>query len=74
MQKLHLLMALLVVLVMSAEDQSTNQMNGPGNVVYYGTGNIANGRDNTFRGNDNVADGNRNDFRGDTNHAKGLAN
>jgi hypothetical protein len=74
MNTLHILIALLVILHVNADDQSTNQMNGPGNVVYSGTGNVANGRDNTFNGNDNVANGNLNNFNGNTNQATGLAN
>lgn len=35
-------------------------MNGPGNVVYEGTGNVANGKDNKFLGYNNTADGNSN--------------
>lgn len=53
MRILRLAIAFLLASQAYTQDQSTNHMNGPGNVVVYGTGNVADGRDNTFRGDDN---------------------
>lgn len=74
MRTLTLASIVALLLFAACSQDQTNQMNGPGNVVYYGTNNVANGAANTFRGNSNVADGSLNDFHGDTNHANGLAN
>jgi hypothetical protein len=69
-QVLFSVLALLLVASL-AED---NQMNGPGNTVFSGTGNVANGQDNTFRGNNNQANGNANAFVGDSNAVQGSVN
>jgi hypothetical protein len=74
MRILHIAAALLAFYAVSAQGETPNEMNGPGNVVISGTGNVANGVYNTFNGNDNRADGSFNDFNGDTNRAKGIAN
>ena len=63
-----------LLLVAGAFSDSTNQLNGPGNVVIQGHGNLANGKDNTFDGNHNRADGNQNHFKGNGNSANGGHN
>lgn len=52
----------LIMTTVIADHHSHNHMNGPGNVIISGTGNSANGRDNTFEGNNNHAEGNENSF------------
>ena len=69
-----IVLSLSMILVAHCKIQPQNYMNGPGNVVYEGTGNIANGRDNIFWGNDNQALGIMNSFRGNNNQATGTAN
>lgn len=44
-------------LAVLANSDNTNVLTGPGNVVEYGIGNKADGRDNKFRGNDNQVKG-----------------
>ncbi len=65
-----LIISLLLLATTIAQDPS-NQLNGPGNLVLAGTGNIANGVDNTFNGSNNLANGNLNNFQGDLNSAAG---
>ena len=58
MEKKAICLLLLVFLATSAlapEGDSSNHMNGPGNVVISGVGNSANGQDNTFDGSCNHA-------------------
>jgi len=71
--KVVFLISTLFLIAVVATDES-NQMNGPGNLVISGTGNVANGRDNTFDGSNNQADGNSNNFKGDLNNASGNSN
>ncbi len=69
----HLLLLLLISYAVNSSDP-TNQMNGPGNIVYSGVGNKANGANNSFRGDNNTANGDLNDFTGNKNKATGIAN
>lgn len=58
MEKQYLLLLLvLLAFIVHPQEYPDNQMNGPGNVVISGTGNVANGENNVFDGNSNQADG-----------------
>ena len=69
-----LLFIFFLLTTIQASLKQHNHMNGPGNVVISGTGNSANGRDNTFDGYYNHAEGNCNHFQGDANRAEGNSN
>lgn len=67
MNKKLMLMALFISIFVTGQSRIDdnlqtvlNHLNGPGNIVIEGTGNVANGRDNKFKGYNNTANGNSN--------------
>jgi hypothetical protein len=74
MEKTVLLLLALLLTYGSAQGAPENELNGPGNLVISGTGNVANGEYNVFDGSSNTAQGNENDFKGNLNTASGNEN
>lgn len=69
---LKLTIIALVFMITLGDD--TNQLYGPGNLVVFGTGNVAQGQDNTFSGYNNLAVGDQNTFTGNYNIVQGKVN
>ena len=64
----------LLVGMLSLASSQNNRVQGPGNIVYSGSGNRGSEANNRFNGKNNQVKGDRNSFRGDGNQADGYEN